>query len=53
MKTNLTHTIFAGLGLAMGVAVFVLNILGALDSQTAFTLLGVGLFALGAASLQK
>ncbi len=53
MKKNLLTTIFNGLALAMGVATLVLNILGVLDNQTAFTLLGLGMFALAAANLQK
>jgi hypothetical protein len=53
MKTNLVHTIFSGVGLAMGVATAVMSILGGLESQSAFFMLGLGLFALGVASLQK
>jgi hypothetical protein len=42
-----------GIALAMGVAVIVLNTLGTLTSETAITLLSLGLTALAIAALQK
>jgi hypothetical protein len=42
-----------GIGVAMGIAVIVLNILGTLTSGSAMNLLGIGLVALGMAALQK
>jgi hypothetical protein len=42
-----------GIAVAMGVAVIVLNILGTLPSETAITLLGLGLTALAIAALQN
>jgi hypothetical protein len=53
MYKNLTDTILKGIALAMGVAVIVLNTLGALDNTSAFTLLGIGLAALALAGLQN
>jgi hypothetical protein len=53
MNKNLLLIILKGLALAMGVAVIVLNILGALETTNALTLLGVGLTALAMASFQK
>ena len=45
--------IFRAMALAMGVAVTVLSCLGALEVQTAVTLLGIGLACAGAAMLEK
>ena len=45
--------IFRALALAMGVAVTVLSCLGALEVQTAVTLLGIGLACAGAAMLER
>lgn len=45
--------IFRALALAMGVAVTVLSCLGALETQTAVTLLGIGLACAGAAMLER
>ena len=45
--------IFKALTLAMGVAVVVLSCLGSLETQTAVTLLGIGLACAGAAMLEK
>jgi hypothetical protein len=42
-----------GIAVAMGVAVIVLNTLGTLASETAITLLSLGLTALAIDSLQK
>lgn len=53
MKGNLLRTIFNGVALAMGVAVFVLNIINPLSLADATSMLGLGLAALGVAGLQK
>jgi len=53
MNKNLLDTIFKAVALAMGVAVIVLNTLGALTGDTAVTLLGIGLTTLAMAGLQK
>jgi hypothetical protein len=53
MKSNLLKTIFSGVALAMGVAVIVLNTLGTLTTETAVTLLSVGLTALALKALQE
>lgn len=50
---ELTGIIFRTLTLAMGVAVVVLNCLGALESDTTMTLLGLGLASAGIAMLGK
>ena len=41
------------IAVAMGVAVIVINILGALTANAAFNLLGIGMVALGIVALQK
>ncbi len=43
MNQNLLNTILKAIALAMGVAVVVLNILGAATSSTSIMLLGFGL----------
>lgn len=57
MKNKSIHeiisTIFKALTLAMGVAVVVLSQLGSLETQTAVTLLGIGLACAGVALLEK
>ena len=45
--------VFRALTLAMGVAVVVLSRMGALDTQTAVTLLGIGLASAGVAMLEE
>lgn len=50
---EIMFVIFRAVTLAMGVAVVVLNCLGSLDTQTAVTLLGIGLACAGAAMLGK
>jgi hypothetical protein len=50
-RGRLVQFVLRALGLAMGVAVVVLNILGAATPQTSITLLGIGLTALGLALL--
>lgn len=53
MKTirKTVSVIFKAVTLAMGVAVVVLSCLGSLETQTAVTLLGIGLACAGAAML--
>lgn len=46
-------TVCKALTLAMGVAVVVLSCLGSLETQTAVTLLGIGLACAGVALLEK
>ena len=53
MSKNLIDTILKAVATALGVAVLVLNLLGALDTRTALTLLGIGLTALALAELRK
>jgi energy-converting hydrogenase Eha subunit A len=53
MNRSLLRTIFNGVALAMGIAVIVLNLLGTLTTETAITLLSIGVAALGMAGLQK
>ena len=50
---EIVSVIFKAVTLAMGVAVVVLSCLGNLESQTAVTLLGLGLACAGAAMLAK
>jgi hypothetical protein len=45
--------VFKAVGMAMGVAVVVLSILKAAGTETYVLLLGIGLFCLGLAALQK
>lgn len=50
---DIAPTVFKALTLAMGVAVVVLSRLGNLDTQTAVSLLGIGLSCAGIALLSK
>ena len=52
MRKNIISTALKGIAVAMGVAVIVLNTLGALSTETAVTLLSIGLTALAIESLQ-
>ena len=45
--------VLKALGMAMGIVVIVLNVLGTAAPQTMIMLLGIGLFALGLDALQK
>jgi len=45
--------VLKAVGLAMGVAVVVMGILGSADTDTLITLLGIGLFCLGLAALNQ
>jgi hypothetical protein len=54
IKMNkIISTALKGIAVAMGVAVIVLNTLGTLTTETAVTLLSIGLTALAIAALQK
>jgi hypothetical protein len=53
MNKNIFSIALKGIAVAMGVAVIVLNTLGTLTSETAITLLSLGLTALAIAALQK
>lgn len=50
---EITSIVFKALTLAMGVAVVVLSRLGNLDTQTAISLLGIGLACAGVSLLSK
>jgi hypothetical protein len=53
MNKSIFSLVLKGIAVAMGVAVIVLNTLGALSIETAVTLLSPGLTALAIAALQK
>jgi hypothetical protein len=53
MNKKIVSTALKGIAVAMGVAVIVLNTLGTLTTETAITLLSIGLTALAIAALQK
>ncbi len=53
MYKNIVSLALKGIALAMGVAVVVLHTLGSLEAGNAANLLGIGLFALALAALQK
>ena len=50
---EIASTVLKALTLAMGVAVVVLSCLGALEVQSAVTMLGIGLACAGIAMLEK
>ena len=50
---SIINLVLRGVGLAMGVAVVVLSILGAAEANTSIILLGIGLFALGLDALNR
>ena len=50
---EIASTVFKALTLAMGVAVVVLSCLGALEVQSAVTMLGIGPACAGIAMLEK
>ena len=50
---EIISVLFKAITLAMGVAVVVLSCLGALEAQTAVTLLGIGLACAGVAMLEQ
>ena len=45
--------VLRAMGLAMGVAAIVMSILGSVDTDTLITLLAIGMFCLGVASLSE
>ena len=51
--TPLVHMILKAIALAMGVSVVVLSCMGSLETETAVTLLGIGLACAGVALLEK
>jgi hypothetical protein len=53
MNKRIFSIALKGIAVAMGVAVIVLNILGTLTTETAITLLSIGLIALAIAALQE
>jgi hypothetical protein len=53
MKNSLIKTIANGIGMAMGVTIITTNIINPLTAATVNTLLGIAVFALGLAALQK
>lgn len=53
MDRNIVSIVLKWIAAAMGIAVVVMNLLGTLDSNTAFSLLGLGLLAQAIAALQK
>lgn len=50
---SICNLVFRAVGLAMGVAVVVLSILGQLGTGTAITLLGIGLFSVSLSTFLK
>ena len=50
---EIISVIFKAVTLAMGVAVVVLSCMGSLETETAVTLLGIGMACAGAAMLTK
>jgi len=50
---NIINLVFKAVALAMGVAVIVTSILGVMDTQGQTILLGIGLFGLAVAALDK
>ncbi len=54
MKTsNMVALVLKAVGMAMGIAVVVLNMLRAASVETSLLLLGIGLFAVGLAALSR
>jgi hypothetical protein len=53
MNKHLVNTVLKAVAVAMGIAVIVTSLLGVLTSQTADTMLGIGLFVLAITALQK
>lgn len=50
---EITNLVFKAIAMAMGVAVVVLNILGAIDLKAALSMLGVGLAALAITTFRQ
>jgi hypothetical protein len=53
MNKKIFSTVLKAVAVGMGVAVIVLNILGSLTTETAITLLSIGLTALAIESLSR
>ncbi|MBU5484411.1 hypothetical protein KQI86_08730 [Clostridium sp. MSJ-11] len=53
MNKDLKKLIFKSIGLAMGVATLVLNIIKTLESKSAITLLSIGLICLAISELEN
>lgn len=52
-KKEIVNLIFNVIGVAMGVAVTTLNILNQIDAKESISLLGIGLFSISLATLNK
>ena len=52
-RSELVQLVLKAVGMAMGVASVVLSVLGTVPVQTNVMLLGIGLFALGLAALDR
>ena len=53
MNKDLKKLIFKSIGLAMGIATLVLNIIKTLESKSAITLLSIGLICLAISELEN
>lgn len=53
MNKDFKNMIFKSIGLAMGIATLVLNIMKAIESESAVTLLSVGLISLAISELER
>lgn len=53
MNKSFRKVIFKGIGLAMGIATLVLNIIKPIDSKSAISLLSIGLICLGIDQLEN
>ncbi|MDF2883586.1 MAG: hypothetical protein K0R54_4143 [Clostridiaceae bacterium] len=53
MNKDLKKLIFRSVGLALGIAVLVLNIMNTLESKSAVTLLSIGLISLAISELEN
>ena len=52
-RSEIVQLVLKGVGMAMGVASVVLSVLGTVPVQTNVILLGIGVFALGLAALDR
>ncbi|WP_019227573.1 hypothetical protein [Sedimentibacter sp. B4] len=52
MNKDIKNMIFKSIGLAMGIATLVLNVIKALESKSAITLLSIGLICLAINELE-
>lgn len=53
MNQNFKQFIFKAIGLAMGIATLVLNIINGIESKSAITLLSIGLICLAISDLES